>query len=659
MPPDTQPQATSTTGPPSWMAPRVPAVPDHELVRRIGGGSYGDVWLARTAVGTWRAAKIVFRDRFNDARPYEREFSGMLKFEPLSRGNEAFVDILQIGRNDAEGYFYYVMELADDAGAALKSDQSSVISDRSGDPQIRTPLITDHCSLNPGFSPSTYVPRTLSKVLLQRGRLPVGECLEFGLTLNLGLAQLHRAGLIHRDIKPSNIIFVGGVPKLADIGLVIEVAEACSFVGTEGFIPPEGPNSPQADLYSLGKVLYEAGMGKDRKDFPEPLTQLGEAPDRAKLLEFNAILLRACAANRAERYQSADEMNADLALLQSGGSVRRQRKLAGQLRFVQRAGALATALAAMIALGWWWQARQTDKVRRLAAENLNLARLMAVSAALPRRNEVSTQEGVADEAALQAEKVRLEQALLACTRALALTGPKEEALGLRLTLHRQRGSLLRALGRVDEAATENLRVLGILPRDSALPAAAIDLSAYYTSILAWDAAKGEMGSDLRELAIGPQVFGGTVFDVRGLVLFSQNPEWGHLPTRVDGIRLGKKLVRLHFLHSSGGRDIRMKTGDRIGHYRLHYVDGQSVELPIRFNVDASDWWEYPHLPQELPQASVVWRGVTMKGRPQGPQRIRLFKRTWDNPRPDIEIARLDVVAEHPVTTPVLIALTAE
>ena len=223
-----------------------------------------------------------------------------------------------------------------------------------------------------GFNPDTYVPKTLSKVLLQRGRLPLGECLDLGLTLNLGLAHLHRTGLIHRDIKPSNIIFVGGVPKLADIGLVIEMAEARSYVGTEGFIPPEGPNSPQADLFSLGKVLYEAGMGKDRKDFPEPYTRIAEAPDANALLEFNAILLKACAAQVQERYQSAEAMNADLALLQSGGSVRKQRQLAGQLRFVQRAGALVTALAAVIALGWWWQAKQTRAVLEMAVEKSRL-----------------------------------------------------------------------------------------------------------------------------------------------------------------------------------------------------------------------------------------------------------------------------------------------
>ncbi|MCL4177968.1 MAG: protein kinase, partial [Verrucomicrobia bacterium] len=363
MPPEPQPQVTSSPGPPSWMAPLTPIIPDHELVRRIGGGSYGDVWLARTTVGTWRAVKVVFRDRFTDARPYEREFKGIQKFEPLSRSNEGFMDILQIGRNETQGYFYYVMELADDAGETQNSEgrMEKEVSPSGSQPDSALIL------------PPAYIPKTLARVLLQRGRLPLSECLELGLTLNLGLAHLHRAGLIHRDIKPSNLIFIGGVPKLADIGLVIETTEARSYVGTEGFIPPEGPNSPQADLYSLGKVLYEAGMGKDRKDFPEPFTQIIDAPDSKPLLEFNAILLKACAANVKERYHSAEEMNADLALLQSGGSVRRQRKLAGQLRFVQRAAAIVTALAAVIALGWWWQAKQTRAVRDLAAEKSQLA----------------------------------------------------------------------------------------------------------------------------------------------------------------------------------------------------------------------------------------------------------------------------------------------
>jgi serine/threonine protein kinase len=65
-------------------------------------------------------------------------------------------------------------------------------------------------------------------------------------------------GLVHRDIKPSNIIFVNGALKLADVGCVTDLGDAAmSYVRTEGFIPPEGPGTMQADIYSLGKVLYE------------------------------------------------------------------------------------------------------------------------------------------------------------------------------------------------------------------------------------------------------------------------------------------------------------------------------------------------------------------------------------------------------------------
>lgn len=88
------------TGPPlQKLRDAPPTIPDHELVRRIGQGAYGEVWLARNALGTWRAVKIVYRDNLRDARPYEREFAGIRRFEPLSRSNEGFVDVLQVGRD--------------------------------------------------------------------------------------------------------------------------------------------------------------------------------------------------------------------------------------------------------------------------------------------------------------------------------------------------------------------------------------------------------------------------------------------------------------------------------------------------------------------------------------------------------------------------------
>ena len=129
--------------------------------------------------------------------------------------------------------------------------------------------------------------------------MPADECLRFGLLLADALGALHREGLAHRDIKPSNIIFVEGVPKLADIGLVATSGQR-SFVGTEGYVPPEGPGTPQADIYSLGKVLYEISMGKDRLDFPELSSNLDERADKDRLLQLNEVLLKACANNPAD-----------------------------------------------------------------------------------------------------------------------------------------------------------------------------------------------------------------------------------------------------------------------------------------------------------------------------------------------------------------------
>src|ERR1044071_5454822 len=94
-----------------------PVIPEHELMHPIASGAYGQVWLARNKLGVLRAVKIVHRASFDHDRPFEREFAGIKAFEPISRSHEGFVDLLQVGRDDQAGYFYYVMELADDSKA--------------------------------------------------------------------------------------------------------------------------------------------------------------------------------------------------------------------------------------------------------------------------------------------------------------------------------------------------------------------------------------------------------------------------------------------------------------------------------------------------------------------------------------------------------------
>lgn len=261
-------------GPPSHRDDIV--IPDYTLIKRIGSGAYGEVWLAQSVTGALRAVKIVWREDFELTRTFHREFQGIQQFEPISRGHPCLVHILHVGWNEKRGFYYCVMELADDAeeGANISNVQ-------------------------------TYVARTLGTDMKRHGRLDPFFCRDAGVYLADALHYMHNHGLTHRDIKPSNIIFVGGVCKLADIGLVAAFGER-TFVGTEGFVPPEGPGTPQADLYSLGKVLYEMSSGKDRMEFPEVPDNLSDE-EWPFWLDLNRVICQACEADLNRRFATAAE----------------------------------------------------------------------------------------------------------------------------------------------------------------------------------------------------------------------------------------------------------------------------------------------------------------------------------------------------------------
>jgi WD40 repeat protein len=319
-----------------------PIIPDHTLIRPIGRGAYGEVWLARNIMGTLRAVKLVWLRQFESDRPFEREFTGIERYEPVSRKADGLVHVLQVGRNDAEGYFYYVMELADNGGEKPGGrSQESEKAPSSG-------LTPDSCSLTPA-----YTPRTLGSELKRLGCLPTADCLQLALDVVSGLAQLHRHGLVHRDVKPGNIIYVHGRAKLADIGLVAAGGEARTFVGTEGYIPPEGPGSPAADLYALGVVLYQATTSYSPDRIPDAPAAWFASDAANDVLELHEIILKACEGLRERRYQSAEALQADLSLLQSGQSVRQRRVLERRYARLRLAGvAGATLLVCALAVAW-------------------------------------------------------------------------------------------------------------------------------------------------------------------------------------------------------------------------------------------------------------------------------------------------------------------
>lgn len=312
-----------------------PSIPDHEVLRKIGGGSYGEIWLARGVTGALRAVKVVWREDFEDERSFEREFEGILKFEPISRDHPGLVHILHVGRSiEGPAFYYYVMELGDD-----------VTSGRD-------------------INPVEYEPRTLRADTQQaKGeRWDTDECIEIGIRLADALHHLHEGGLAHRDVKPANIIFVNGKAKLADIGLVALRGQR-TFVGTEGFVPPEGPGSARADVYSLGKVLYEIATGNDRMSFPELPEDMPGGADRKRWLELNRVICEICEPRLSKRKISrANELSEALKRIQRG----RRRRSTG-------IAVWATTLMLAAFTGWigWELTKDTPWVRSLLASNVS------------------------------------------------------------------------------------------------------------------------------------------------------------------------------------------------------------------------------------------------------------------------------------------------
>ena len=250
-----------------------PEIPDHEVLRKIGGGSYGEVWMARSVTDVLRAIKVVWRSDFDSERDFEREFEGIKNYEPISRSHPGLIPILHVGRSKGDEEFYYhVMELADDVYEGQN------------------------------FNPVEYSPRTLRTDYKAANGKPidVDVCVDVGIEIGEALNHLHEAGLAHRDIKPANIVFSKGRPCLADIGLVAMPGQR-TFVGTEGFVPPEGPGSRRADVYSFGKVLYEMATGKDRLDYPDlPSYEYGE--DKTKRWRLlNDLICNMCEVKVSDR----------------------------------------------------------------------------------------------------------------------------------------------------------------------------------------------------------------------------------------------------------------------------------------------------------------------------------------------------------------------
>ncbi len=161
---------------------------------------------------------------------------------------------------------------------------------------------------------------------------PLPKKLDIVLQVCRGLAHAHANDIVHRDVKPANVFITDdGVVKLVDFGLArftTSHSQTRAIVGTRHYISPEQiraqPVDGRSDLFAVGVILYRLLSGKmpfaDEDDglevvfyntlHSEPRPFL--MPDGSRVPEFEAIVLKALAKDADKRYQSAEEMMADL-----------------------------------------------------------------------------------------------------------------------------------------------------------------------------------------------------------------------------------------------------------------------------------------------------------------------------------------------------------
>jgi serine/threonine protein kinase len=181
---------------------------------------------------------------------------------------------------------------------------------------------------------------SLADMLRRQKRLDRGRTVDMMLKIASGLAHAHREGLIHRDVKPENIL-VGrdGAVKICDLGLAREVADTGftmmgAALGTPRYMSPEqvaGLKTIDArtDIYSLGATVYHMLTGQTPYQAKSSVMMMAAqvsgkftpvcdvAPDVDPALA--QVVERCMRKDPNERYQTADELIADLTMLQSGG----------------------------------------------------------------------------------------------------------------------------------------------------------------------------------------------------------------------------------------------------------------------------------------------------------------------------------------------------
>lgn len=169
-----------------------------------------------------------------------------------------------------------------------------------------------------GVCRSQFPVRHGCSVSNRRIRTPVGQGRTYFLPLLDGIRALHNLGIVHRDLKPENVLMAGKVPKIADFGLasscsVKPITRSAHMMGTPQYMAVEQfmdlkRTDFRGDIYSLGKILYEAASGKMGPD-QIPFKQAWLKDPEGHLYQgLDRIIRIATAEDRQDRFPSVEEL---------------------------------------------------------------------------------------------------------------------------------------------------------------------------------------------------------------------------------------------------------------------------------------------------------------------------------------------------------------
>src|SRR5918912_541663 len=262
----------------------------YRILRKLGTGGMANVYLAEDQeLGRRVAIKIL-----NERHAADEQFVERFRREAKNAAGLSHPNIVSIyDRGEAEGTYYIAMEYLDG--------------------------------------------RSLKELILSRGPAPARVAIDYARQILDALRFAHRNGIVHRDIKPHNVIVdAEGRVKVTDFGIAragtTQMTEVGSIIGTAQYLSPEqargSPVDQTSDLYSVGVVLYEMLTGQVPFTGDTPLEiamkHLSEVPVPPSELrpevphDLDSVVLRALAKDPADRYRTAEEMDADLARVLEG-----------------------------------------------------------------------------------------------------------------------------------------------------------------------------------------------------------------------------------------------------------------------------------------------------------------------------------------------------